>query len=87
MLDGLWPAILVGYRHATKAVRQHYTTVSVLVTYILNDVAMITDEKESSAVRHIDLHPNQACKMLEPSFSPANLVETHHQCGQANDAK
>jgi hypothetical protein len=29
-------------------------------TYVFNDMAVITDEKECSTVLHVDLHSNQA---------------------------
>jgi len=45
------------------------------VTPILNDVAMITDEKESSAVRHIDLHPNQAISVARQMMQSDALAE------------
>lgn len=33
------------------------------VTYVLNHMAVVTDEKESSSLRHVDLHSNQAVGM------------------------
>ena len=60
----------MGYHRATEGIGQHCTTRSVLVTYVLNDVAMITNEEEGSTVRHINLHPNQACEVLEAPSLP-----------------
>lgn len=40
-----------------------YSIVKKTQTHILDDVAMVGDEKEGATVRQVDLHPNQAVGM------------------------
>ena len=40
-----------------------YSIVKKRKTHILDDVAMVGDEKEGATVRQVDLHPNQAIGM------------------------
>lgn len=42
----------------------------ITMTYILNDMAMITDEEEGTCLKHVDLHPNQTIRM------PGQVVES-----------
>lgn len=48
------------------------------VSPILNDVAMITDEQESPALRHVDLHSYEPICMAGQVMKSDALAEVHH---------
>jgi hypothetical protein len=61
MLDDLSQANPVGCRHATMQRLVSYTIHEsdiACTTYILDDVAMITNEEEGTAVGKVELHSN-----------------------------
>ena len=61
MLDGLSQANPVGCRHATMQRLVSFTIQEsdiACTTYILDDVTMITNKEEGTAVEKIELHPN-----------------------------
>lgn len=60
MPGGLLRASPEEYHHATADNNQYNSTqTTIQSTYVLNDVAMVTDEEEGTAIRHIDLHTDQ----------------------------
>lgn len=42
----------------------------IIITYILNDMAMVTDKEEGTRLKHVDLHSNQTIRM------PGQVVES-----------
>lgn len=42
----------------------------IIITYILNDMAMVTDKEEGTRLKHVDLHSNQTISM------PGQVVES-----------
>lgn len=42
----------------------------IMITYILNDMAMVTDKEEGTCLEHVDLHSNQTIRM------PRQVVES-----------
>ena len=60
MRDDLLRASPEEYHHATtEIIHQLCYLFSMQSTYILDDMAMVTDEQESTTFGHIDLHADQ----------------------------
>lgn len=46
-------------------------------SYILNHMAMVTDEEESPSLGHVNLHPNQTISMAGQMMQSDTLTEVH----------
>ena len=60
MQDDLVPTSLVECRRATRSQRKPVSGGVQRTTYVLNHMAMVTDEKKGATVDQIELHPDQA---------------------------